>query len=659
MTLPITAIHLLTYNQESIHTCIDSLLEQEGFTLGLNLFILLSDNKSTNGIWEKLLVYNKKITLFQNDQNYGFAKGHNIGIEKALALGAEYVFIANPDIVLEKDALQKMVTALHEDTSAGFATPKIYRADKNIHPIEPKTFDACGMYFNDNIRHLDRGSNQIDRGEFQKSQYVFGATGAALLLKKSFILDCKFQTNDPNEIELFDNSFFLYREDAELALRGQILGWNCRYVPDATVYHTRVVTPEKRKSIPDIYNLYSVRNRFLIQINNFSLLLCLICIKGFIVRNLAVILACLTIERSSFAGIKEVVKLFPQAIQKRRYILTKRRRSDLVLKDWFFKKGIKGEDILNLNKDKTSYSCSVVIINYNSQGILESSVRYAEKSMRTLPINENNKILVVDNNSSTEIETLNSLSTNDQITIIKNERNLGFAAACNQGFSKTYSDFVLILNPDVNLKPDTLRLLSEALVQYPELGAIGASLLHSDLSIQSGFTARRFPTLFSVAFELLGIAKIFPNNFITKNYLMKDDLIFESYLKGEVKPHSPYKNSAEPYLVEQPAGACLLIRREAFNRIGGFDERFYPAWQEDVDFCLRLIKAGYKLAVLSDAQAIHAGGYSLKTMSRIEFLRIWYRNLNAYWEKHGNMFERTVIKVLTKIAFAIRSLREK
>lgn len=140
---------------------------------------------------------------------------------------------------------------------------------------------------------------------------------------------------------------------------------------------------------------------------------------------------------------------------------------------------------------------------------------------------------------------------------------------------------------------------------------------------------------------------------------MKDDLIFESYLKGEVKPHSPYKNSAEPYLVEQPAGACLLIRREAFNRIGGFDERFYPAWQEDVDFCLRLIKAGYKLAVLSDAQAIHAGGYSLKTMSRIEFLRIWYRNLNAYWEKHGNMFERTVIKVLTKIAFAIRSLREK
>ncbi len=667
MALPITVIHLLTYNEKAVEICIESLLVQEGFTLGQNLFIIASDNQSTNDTFSRLNKFSDSIKVYLNKKNYGFSKGHNLGIEKALELNAQYVFIANADIILEKNALALMVQSLENDNSAGLASPLIFRADKNINPIEPKVFDACGMFFNDNIRHLDRGSNELDNGQYRNAQYIFGGTGAALLLKRNFIEDAKFpkeldETN--SELELFDNNFFLYREDAELSLRAQILGWNCLYIPSAIVYHTRVVTPENRKSIPSEFNLYSVRNRFLIQINNFSAVLSLICLKGFVIRNLLVIVASITTERSSAPGLWDIYKLFPNAYKKRKFIFAKRRRSDLALKDWFFKKGIDGVDTLKvLDSNNNDFSASVVIINYNSGDRLKDAVCTSIEALSFLAENTSknssikNQIIVVDNNSSdSSLINLKDDVEAKSVTVIKNNSNLGFAAACNQGIKYSDSDYILILNPDIKLHQDTIHKLSATLHKYPEISAIGASLLNADQSIQLGFTARKFPTLLSTLFELFGIAKIFSNNLITKNYLIKDDITFSEYLSGENSDTAPIPKADTPFLVDQPAGACLLIRKKAFTEIQGFDENFFPAWFEDVDFCLRLKKFGYSLAVLSSAKATHEGGYSLSTMTRLDFLKIWYKNLEYYWQKHGSHKELLIIKAATKIALFMRSL---
>src|SRR5262249_14498728 len=145
--------------------------------------------------------------------------------------------------------------------------------------------------------------------------------------------------------------------------------------------------------------------------------------------------------------------------------------------------------------------------------------------------------------------------------------NLGFAAAVNQGVAATNSRFVLLLNPDVRLCTSP-----EALVQacsQAGIGIAGGLLLSSNGDPQAGFTVRRFPTAQTLIFEVLGINKLFPRNPVNRSYRYLD------------------RNLYSTFEVDQPAGAFLLFRREVWHRLAGFDERFFPVWYEDVDFCRR------------------------------------------------------------------------
>ena len=164
------------------------------------------------------------------------------------------------------------------------------------------------MYITPEIRHFDRGSQELEKSQYDKTQFVFGSTGAAMLLKRSFILDCNI-SSDKNNIELFDNSFFAYREDADLSWRAQLYGWRILYVPKAKGYHERVVLPENRKTLPKKLNSMSVRNRFLLQFNNFSFLDTPHAILKTTLRNILVIGAVCSIERSSFNALIEAIKL--------------------------------------------------------------------------------------------------------------------------------------------------------------------------------------------------------------------------------------------------------------------------------------------------------------------------------------------------------------
>ena len=211
----------------------------------------------------------------------------------------------------------------------------------------------------------------------------------------------------------------------------------------------------------------------------------------------------------------------------------------------------------------------------------------------------------------------------------------------------------MIINPDINIERDCIKNLFLGLKSYSNIAAIGANLINKDGSYQKGFTARKFPTLLSTCFEIIGLAKIFPKNHITNNYLLTDNDILKNYFSNSFTS-GPKQNS--PIIVDQPAGACLMIRKEAFNQISGFEEDYYPAWFEDVDFCKRLNKAGWVCAVEAKAKAIHEGGYSLSTMSRPEFFSIWYKNLIKYWKTHGSSLDRLIIRIFIKLGLSIRAL---
>ena len=130
-------------------------------------------------------------------------------------------------------------------------------------PAKPLV-DSTGIYFNPMLRHLDRGSQEVDNGHYLKHEYVFGATAAAALYRREMI------ENISLDGEFFDSDFFVYREDADVAWRAQLMGWSCIYAPLARGYHVRNVLPGNRRALPPEINMHSVKNRFLMRIKNIS-----------------------------------------------------------------------------------------------------------------------------------------------------------------------------------------------------------------------------------------------------------------------------------------------------------------------------------------------------------------------------------------------------
>jgi hypothetical protein len=145
---------------------------------------------------------------------------------------------------------------------------------------------------------------------------------------------------------------------------------------------------------------------------------------------------------------------------------------------------------------------------------------------------------------------------------------------------------------------------------------VGGSLLEADDKPQRGFAFRKLPTLASLLCETLLINQLWPANPVNRHYRCLD---------------ADYSHQQE---VEQPAGACLAIRREVWDGIGGFDERFYPVWFEDVDLCKRIRDRGMKIVYCPTARFRHSGAHSVGRLSFQQKQRFWYCNMLAYAEKH-------------------------
>lgn len=245
---------------------------------------------------------------------------------------------------------------------------------------------------------------------------------------------------------------------------------------------------------------------------------------------------------------------------------------------------------------------SVIVVNYNAGPLLTACVRTA------LP--QVSEVLVVDNASSdSSVEgCARQVADELRLKILRNDANLGFAAACNIGFSQAKGDFVLFLNPDCRLDEAAVLELLRALQADAAVGMVGGLLVNPDGSEQGG-GRRAVPTpwrSFVRAFGLGRFAKRWPK------------LFFDFHLHKQPLPDRPIE-------VEAISGACMLVKREMVDDVGLWDEGYFLHC-EDLDWCMRFRQKGWKILFVPSARVTHTLGACSRT-----------RPIFVEWHKHKGM----------------------
>ncbi len=257
-------------------------------------------------------------------------------------------------------------------------------------------------------------------------------------------------------------------------------------------------------------------------------------------------------------------------------------------------------------------SLAVVIVTYNSEaeiGACLDALAHAARSFRT-------RVCVVDNASADATaqvcEEWSRAHTDErfQVEVVRLLRNSGFTHGTNVGLDRVHGDYVLWLNPDVQLAPEALEVLRRT-ADEPGVGVAAPQLLNPDGSVQP--SCRRFPRHRDVWFESLGLSRLFPRSSVFAGWKMGD---FDHRTRRDV---------------DQPQGACLLFRGEVAEQIGRLDERFRMFFS-DVDICRRVREHGWRIVFEPGAKAVHAKGASVYRFRERSLLNSHRDFVRYFWK---------------------------
>src|SRR5579862_1323289 len=317
------SVTIVTYNSgRFIKRCLESVLAQRY----ANKEIIVIDNASTDGTVDILEQFEDHCQITYNDENIGFAAAQNQAIRSSTG---EWVLTLNPDVLLLPNFIQALVDAGQFNSKVGTVCGKLLTILATFDLPDKPLVDSTGIYFTPMLRHLDRGSQEVDNGHYLKHEYVFGATAAAALYRRQMIDDISIGE------EFFDPDFFVYREDADVAWRAQLLGWRCIYTPHARGYHVRKVLPGNRRALPPVINMHSVKNRFLMRMKNITGDVYRRNWLSITVRDLVVISCCLLREQSSLKAFWYITRNWKRVMAKRREIMSRKRVDDVYIASWF------------------------------------------------------------------------------------------------------------------------------------------------------------------------------------------------------------------------------------------------------------------------------------------------------------------------------------
>ena len=251
---------------------------------------------------------------------------------------------------------------------------------------------------------------------------------------------------------------------------------------------------------------------------------------------------------------------------------------------------------------------SVVIPSYNTRDLMEQALRTVMEAAVDLEV----EIVVVDNASRDGSAEMVEEKF-PQVELVRNEKNVGFAAANNVAFGRTRGRYVLLLNSDTVVRPDTLRCLVKFLDDRPEAGAAGCKILNPDGTLQLE-SRRSFPTPAAAVWKLTGMSRLFPNSPRFAHYNL-------TYLDPE-----------EVNEVDALSGSCMMVRREVIEQVGQLDEAYFM-YGEDLDWCYRMRQAGWQIYYVPHTAIIHFRGQS----GRAEEMRVQYRkneSMAIFAQKH-------------------------
>lgn len=317
------SVLIVTWNSARfLDRCLAS-LDRQDFP---DLEIVVVDNASCDETRRILSSRESSCRVIYNDINVGFAAGQNQAIRHSRG---DWLLCLNPDVTLAPDFISRLIEAGAEHSEAGSLSGKLLRWEPDAQTPFTTILDSTGMYFTRNMRHLDRGADELDVGQYQEPQWVFGATGAAAMYRRSFVEAVSIDG------QFFDEEFFAYREDADLAWRSQLMGWKCLYVPAAIAWHVRRVTPERRESLPTEINWHSIKNRFLMRGKNASLWLCWRLIGPVAWRDLMIVGYALLRDWKMLSALAYPLQHRNSIRRKRKAIQARRRVSDRELIRWF------------------------------------------------------------------------------------------------------------------------------------------------------------------------------------------------------------------------------------------------------------------------------------------------------------------------------------
>jgi GT2 family glycosyltransferase/lipopolysaccharide/colanic/teichoic acid biosynthesis glycosyltransferase len=280
---------------------------------------------------------------------------------------------------------------------------------------------------------------------------------------------------------------------------------------------------------------------------------------------------------------------------------------------------------------------SVIIVNYNVRQFLENALTSIGKAMEGLE----GEVFVVDNASDDgSVEMLHAKFP--QVILIENQRNLGFARANNLALQRARGDFILLINPDTIVQEDTLQVMLKFFRDTPDAGLAGCKILNPDGSFQLA-CRRSFPTPWVAFTRIFGLGTLFPRS------------------RAFGKYNLTYLSRDETYEVDAVSGSFMMVRREVYESIGGLDESFFM-YGEDLDWCYRIGRSGYKVYYVHATKIIHFKGESTRR-SDLDELRLFYQAMQLFVEKHFSgsfiveLFLTIGITLRAALAFLVRTSR--
>ncbi len=245
------------------------------------------------------------------------------------------------------------------------------------------------------------------------------------------------------------------------------------------------------------------------------------------------------------------------------------------------------------------------------------------------------EVYVVDNASADgSVEMLRAEFP--QVTLIASADNLGFTRGNNLALGRSQGRYVLLLNPDTRVIDDALTTLLDYAEAHPDVGVLGPRLLYADGSPAP--SRYRFPTLMTALMESTRLEECFPRNCWTRRYHMADTPDDATQAVGWVN------------------GACMLVRRAAFERVGPLDEGFFM-YSEEVDWCRRITDAGWQVVYLPTATVMHYEGRSSAQVAPARHIRFQTSKIR-YFRKHHGRWQAGLLRAFLWLDYAARLLTE-